>query len=80
MGITLEHGGAVAFALVVLWFLLVNVEQLDGWETLNCEPPAQRLVLIRVDGGDIDHALHDSGKALVLWFETLQGRKWVVAG
>ena len=73
-GIALEHGGAVALALVVLRFLLVDVEQLNCGEALNSKTPAQRLVLIRIDGGNIHHALQDPGQALVFWFQILQGQ------
>lgn len=59
-GITLEHSATAALALVVFWLLLINVEHLNGGETLNSESATQRFVLINVDSGNIDHALQDS--------------------
>ena len=59
-GIALEHGGAVALALVVLRFLLVDVEQFNGRKPLNSKTPAQRLELVSVNSGNVDQALQDS--------------------
>lgn len=63
--------GTGKLTVVIDWFLLVDSEDLEGWESLDVVWSSDITVLIHIDGSDLSDSLQSGGDLLEFGSEVL---------